>query len=43
MTLISQSVDDALIAAIKKVDNLAQYLKAPWGLSRSDRFHELKF
>lgn len=38
-----QSIDDALVAAVKKVDNLAQYLKAPWGLSRSDRFHELKF
>jgi large subunit ribosomal protein L6e len=38
-----QSIVDALVAAVKKVDNLAQYLKAPWGLSRSDRFHELKF
>jgi hypothetical protein len=41
--LIIQSVDDALVAAVKKVDNLSKYLKTPWGLSRGDRFHELKF
>ncbi|WVW85569.1 hypothetical protein I302_107607 [Kwoniella bestiolae CBS 10118] len=38
-----KSVDAALIASIKKVDNLAKYLKASWGLSKGDRFHELKF
>jgi hypothetical protein len=38
-----QSIDDALVSAVKKVDNLSKYLKTPWGLSRGDRFHELKF
>ncbi|KAK4688797.1 large subunit ribosomal protein L6e, partial [Tremellales sp. Uapishka_1] len=38
-----KSVDASLIAAIKKVDNLAKYLKASWGLSKGDRIHELKF
>ncbi|WVQ82127.1 hypothetical protein IAT38_004255 [Cryptococcus sp. DSM 104549] len=38
-----KAVDAALIASIKKVDNLAKYLKSSWGLSKGDRFHELKF
>lgn len=38
-----KSVDAALLSAIKKVDNLSKYLKASWGLSKGDRFHELKF
>ncbi|TYJ53405.1 hypothetical protein B9479_005952 [Cryptococcus floricola] len=38
-----KAVDAALIASIKKVDNLSKYLKSSWGLSRGDRFHELKF
>ncbi|XAO25644.1 hypothetical protein I312_104472 [Cryptococcus bacillisporus CA1280] len=38
-----KAVDAALIASIKKVENLSKYLKSSWGLSKSDRFHELKF
>lgn len=38
-----KSVDAPVLEAVKKVDNLAKYLKASWGLSKSDRFHELKF
>ncbi|WOO83863.1 60S ribosomal protein L6 [Vanrija pseudolonga] len=38
-----KSVDAPVLAAVKKVDNLAKYLKASWGLSKGDRFHELKF
>ncbi|KAL7422779.1 60S ribosomal protein L6 [Cryptotrichosporon argae] len=38
-----KTVDAPVLAAVKKVDNLAKYLKASWGLSKSDRFHELKF
>lgn len=41
--LTPQTIDAALVASIKKVDNLSKYLKASWGLSRGDRFHELKF
>ncbi|CAK9781070.1 structural constituent of ribosome [Cutaneotrichosporon oleaginosum] len=38
-----KSVDAPVLEAVKKVDNLAKYLKASWGLSKGDRFHELKF
>jgi hypothetical protein len=38
-----QTVDAALLSAIKKVDNLGRYLRSEWGLSKGDRIHELKF
>ncbi|EJT46902.1 structural constituent of ribosome [Trichosporon asahii var. asahii CBS 2479] len=38
-----KNVDAPVLEAVKKVDNLAKYLKASWGLSNGDRFHELKF
>ncbi|CAD6578977.1 MAG: hypothetical protein TREMPRED_002317 [Tremellales sp. Tagirdzhanova-0007] len=38
-----KTVDGSLMNMIKKVDNLSKYLRASWGLSKSDRFHELKF
>ncbi|RSH77927.1 uncharacterized protein EHS24_003000 [Apiotrichum porosum] len=38
-----KAVDAPVLAAVKKVDNLSKYLKASWGLSKGDRFHELKF
>ncbi|GFZ49594.1 60S ribosomal protein L6-B [Saitozyma sp. JCM 24511] len=38
-----KSVDSALLSAISKVEHLSRYLKASWGLSKGDRFHELKF
>lgn len=38
-----KSVDAPLLEAIKKVDNLSKYLRTTWGLSKGDRFHELKF
>ncbi|KAK1927229.1 putative structural constituent of ribosome [Papiliotrema laurentii] len=38
-----KTVDAPVLEAIKKVENLGKYLKASWGLSKGDRFHELKF
>lgn len=38
-----QTVDAALLANIKKVDNLSKYLKSTFSLSRGDKVHELKF
>lgn len=38
-----KDVDAAVLAAVKKVDNLAKYLKTPFGLSKGDKVHEMKF
>ncbi|KAG7553576.1 hypothetical protein FFLO_03008 [Filobasidium floriforme] len=38
-----KTVDAALLANIKKVDNLSKYLKSTFSLSRGDKVHELKF
>ncbi|KAJ9119972.1 hypothetical protein QFC24_005455 [Naganishia onofrii] len=38
-----KTIDAALLSNIKKVDNLAKYLRTPWSLSKGDRVHELKF
>ena len=38
-----KAIDQSILAAVKQVDNLSKYLKASWGLSKGDRFHELKF
>jgi len=38
-----KTVDASILSAVKKVDNLAKYLKTPWGLSKGDKIHELKF
>ena len=38
-----KTVDAPVIEAIKKVTDLNKYLRASWGLSKGDRFHELKF
>ncbi|GHJ84532.1 hypothetical protein NliqN6_0934 [Naganishia liquefaciens] len=38
-----KSIDAALLSNIKKVDNLARYIRTPWSLSKGDRVHELKF
>jgi len=38
-----KTVDSALLEAVKKVENLDKYLKATFGLSKGQRFHELKF
>jgi large subunit ribosomal protein L6e len=43
LSLTDQSVDGPLLDVIKKIDNLSKYLRASWGLSKGDRFHELKF
>ncbi|ORY35524.1 structural constituent of ribosome [Naematelia encephala] len=40
---LQKTVDAPVVEAIKKVENLAKYLKTSWGLSKGDRFHELKF
>lgn len=38
-----KSVDEGIIAAVKKVDHLSSYLKASWGLSKGQYPHQLKF
>ncbi|TFK43447.1 ribosomal protein L6e-domain-containing protein [Crucibulum laeve] len=38
-----KEVDKAIIAAVKKTDNLAKYLKASWGLSKGQFAHQLVF
>ncbi|KAF8663425.1 hypothetical protein AX16_000995 [Volvariella volvacea WC 439] len=38
-----KAVDQALIASIKKTDNLAKYLRATWGLSKGQYPHQLVF
>ncbi|KAJ9094566.1 hypothetical protein QFC20_006881 [Naganishia adeliensis] len=38
-----KTIDAALLSNIKKVDNLAKYIRTPWSLSKGDRVHELKF
>jgi len=38
-----KTLDKAIIAAIKKTDNLAKYLKASWGLSKGQFPHQLVF
>ena len=38
-----KAVDDQLVAAIKKVDQLEGYLKTRFSLKKGDRPHELKF
>ncbi|KAF7292406.1 60S ribosomal protein [Mycena chlorophos] len=38
-----KEVDKAVIAAVKKTENLAKYLKASWGLSKGQFPHQLVF
>ncbi|KAF4619898.1 hypothetical protein D9613_005307 [Agrocybe pediades] len=38
-----KQIDNALLASIKKTDNLSKYLKASWGLSKGQFPHELVF
>jgi len=38
-----KEIDQAIIASIKKTENLAKYLKASWGLSKGDYPHQLVF
>ena len=38
-----KALDQALIAEIKKTENLAKYLKASWGLSKGQFPHQLVF
>lgn len=38
-----KAVDDQLVAAIKKVDQLEGYIKSRFSLKKGDRPHELKF
>jgi len=38
-----KAVDNALLSAIKKTDNLSKYLKASWGLSKGQFPHQLVF
>ncbi|KAF5390692.1 hypothetical protein D9757_002708 [Collybiopsis confluens] len=40
---LQKEVDSALIAAIKKTDNLGKYLKSSWGLSKGQYPHEMVF
>lgn len=36
-----QAIDAGILAAVKKTENLARYLKTSFGLSKGDRAHEL--
>lgn len=38
-----KEVDNAVLASIKKTDNLSKYLKASWGLSKGQFPHQLVF
>jgi len=38
-----KAVDSALLASIKKTENLSKYLKASWGLSKGEFPHQLVF
>ncbi|KAI0081729.1 60S ribosomal protein L6 [Panus rudis PR-1116 ss-1] len=38
-----KAVDSAIIAAVKKTENLSKYLKASWGLSKGQFPHQLVF
>lgn len=38
-----KTVDAAIIAAVKKTENLGKYLKASWGLSKGQFPHQLAF
>jgi large subunit ribosomal protein L6e len=38
-----KEVDKAVIAALKKTENLAKYLRASWGLSRGQYPHQMIF
>ncbi|KAA1466326.1 60S ribosomal protein L6 [Dentipellis sp. KUC8613] len=38
-----KEVDKAILASIKKSENLAKYLKASWGLSKGEYPHQLAF
>lgn len=38
-----QSIDAAIIASVKKTENLAKYLKASFGLSRGQHAHAMQF
>lgn len=38
-----KKIDASVVEAVKKVENLAKYLKTPWGLSKGDKVHEMKF
>lgn len=38
-----KDIDASIIAAVKKVENLAKYLKASFGLSKGDLPHAMSF
>lgn len=38
-----KEVDKAIIASLKKTENLAKYLKSSWGLSKGQFPHQLVF
>ena len=40
---LQKTVDDALVAAVKKTDMLESYLKALFTISKNDRPHLMKF
>ncbi|KAF9464461.1 ribosomal protein L6e-domain-containing protein [Collybia nuda] len=42
-TADQKEIDNAVIAAVKKTENLAKYLKASWGLSKGQYPHQLVF
>jgi large subunit ribosomal protein L6e len=38
-----KAIDNALLSAIKKTENLSKYLKVSWGLSKGQFPHQLVF
>ena len=42
-TADQKAVDQAVLAAVKKTENLGKYLKASWGLSKGQYPHQLVF
>lgn len=42
-TTDQKTVDQAVLAAVKKTENLVKYLKASWGLSKGQFPHQLVF
>ena len=42
-TSLQKAIDNDLLSAIKKTENLSKYLKASWGLSKGQFPHQLVF
>lgn len=38
-----KEIDKVILSSVKKMESLAKYLKASWGLSKGDFLHQLVF